>query len=84
MKFKVVFSIDAADELLSIIGKVDAVSVLSASETIRKALESDHAKYGNELKVFGISTESPCERSLLSVWSWGLLKLPISNGFEQG
>ena len=49
MKFKVVFSIDAADELLSIIGKVDAVSVLSASETIRRALESDHAKFGNEL-----------------------------------
>lgn len=41
MNFKVVFSIDAAEELLSIIGKVDAVSVLSASESIRKALEVD-------------------------------------------
>lgn len=41
MNFKVVFSIDAAEELLSIIGKVDAVSVLSPSESIRKALEVD-------------------------------------------
>ena len=49
MKFKVVFSIDAAEELLAIIGKVDAVSVLSASETVRKALEADPLNAGREL-----------------------------------
>ena len=49
MNFKVVFSIDAAEELLSIIGKVDAVSVLSPSESIRKALEVDPLGAGREL-----------------------------------
>jgi len=49
VNFRIVFSIGAAEELLSIIGKADAVSVLSASESIRKALESDPFNAGSEL-----------------------------------
>ena len=41
MNYKVVFSLEAAAELVGIMGVLDPVSVLSAAETVRKALEHD-------------------------------------------